>query len=70
MAKARTNGLEFLCTGTIEICHIPSPHRFPSFLLPVSVHESRTEFLLLFDCFLELAQPSIEDFKQIFAHRI
>ena len=59
MAKARKNDLEFLCTGIIEICHIPSPHWFPSFLLPVSVHESQTEFLLLFDFSLSLHSPPL-----------
>ena len=43
-------------------------HRPPLISIISSPHRrSRTEFLLFFDCLLELAQPSLEDLKWIFA---
>ena len=43
-------------------------HRPPLISIVSSPHQRlRTEFLLFFDCLLELAQPSLEDLKWIFA---
>ena len=43
-------------------------HRPPLISIISSPHQrSQTEFLLFFDCLFELAQPSLEDLKWIFA---
>ena len=67
MAKACKNDLKFSCTGIIKICHNPSPQLIS---IISSCWCSWTKFLLFFDCWLDLAQPFLEDLKWIFAHRM